>query len=278
MLYPNDYLPHQKPSPPAIGSETAKYLQRRLGYEPLPPREGNGKRFTWWQLAVLDWIQKWRAGVGLMPRYVAHGKLLEMGCASGGRLLALRQLGWQQLSGIELVLPAAERARAEGFSVVHGQVEDTLGQYPDRDLDVIISSMVLEHLHDPFQVVETVARKLKPGGQFVFSTVVRDGLDARMFRDYWSGFDLPRHMVYFKRKDLYEMLEKHFEKIEVFHQNAPIDFIRPAVSRKSEGTGRIVDDLVLKVARSSMATPIGLLLAWLGLTCRVSIRCQRKHE
>jgi SAM-dependent methyltransferase len=217
-------------------------------------------------------------GVNLIPAYVAQGKLLEIGCASGGRLLSLRRLGWQHLLGIELGPAAAERARAEGISVVTGQVEDKLCQYPDGEFDVIISSMVLEHLYNPFQVVEIVAQKLKPGGQFIFSTVIRDGLDAKIFRDYWSGFDFPRHMIYFQKCDLYDMLKGQFEKIETFHQNAPIDFVRSAVSRKIEGKGTITNDLILRVARSRLATSIGLLLAWFGLTCRISVRCRTKHK
>jgi len=277
-LYPEDYLPHQKPTASTIKSGAARCLQGRLGYESLEPAAGDGKGFDWRQLAVLDWIRNWQMGVNLIPTYVTQGKLLEIGCASGGRLLALRRLGWQQLFGIELVPAAAERARAEGFSVITGQVEDTLSQYPDEEFDVIISSMVLEHLYNPFQVVQIVAKKLKPGGQFIFSTVIRDGLDARIFRDYWSGFDFPRHMIYFQKSDLYGMLKGQFEKIEIFYQNAPIDFVRPAVSRKDEGKGTITDNLILKVARSPLATSIGLLLAWSGLTCRVSLRCLKKHE
>ena len=277
-LYPEDYLPHRKPTAVTIKPGAAKFLQRRLGYEALEPDTEERKGCDWRQLAVLDWIRSWKMGINLIPAYVVQGKLLEIGCASGGRLLSLRRLGWQQLYGIELVPAAAERARAEGFSVISGQVEDTLSQYPDAEFDVIISSMVLEHLYNPFQVVQIAAKKLKPGGQFIFSTVVRDGLDFKIFRDYWSGFDFPRHMIYFQKSDLHDMLKGHFEKIEIFHQNAPIDFVRPAVSRRDEGKGTIIDALILKVARSSLATSIGLLLAWFGLTCRVSLHCQRKYE
>lgn len=275
-LYPNDYSPHQAPAAAPIGSGTARFLRKRLGYRALEPEPQTGKGSKWRQLAVLDWIRNWQQGVILMPTYVAGGKLLEIGCASGGRLLTLHRLGWQDIHGIELVPAAAERARAEGLSVTTGQVEDALSQYPDGEFDVVIASMVLEHLHDPYQVLKQVARKLKPGGQFVASTVVRDGLDARMFRDYWSGFDFPRHMVYFRKSDLLELLESSFEKIELFYQSAPIDFVRPAVSRKNEGKGTAADDAILWVARSSLAPSLGLCLAWLHLTSRISFRCQRR--
>lgn len=276
-IYPDDYLPHQKPTVATTKSGVARFLQRRRGYVSLRYDDEGSHRFDWRQMAVLDVLWNWMVGVDLVPVYIEQGKLLEVGCGSGALLLWLRSLGWTHLTGVELVPTAAESARAEGLSVLCGPVEDILSQFSDREFDVIISSMVLEHLHQPFAVVELVSEKLKPGGQFIFSTVVRDGLDSRIFQDYWSGFDFPRHMIYFQKSDLYDLLKDRFEEIEIFHQNAPIDFVRPANARKEEGKGTTTDDLILRVASSPLAKYIGLILAWSGLTCRVSIRCRRKH-
>ena len=88
-----------------------------------------------------------------------------------------------------------------------------------------------------------------------------DSLDAKIFRDYWGGFDFPRHMVYFKKNDLLGMLKDQFENIQIFHQNAPIDFVRPAISRKKEGKGSIKDSLILALVRSPFSTPFELIIA-----------------
>jgi SAM-dependent methyltransferase len=277
-LYPEDYLPHQKPSASVIKAGAARFLRRHLGYHSLMPDDLDKMQFDWHQLPLFDWVRKWQIAVDLIPVYIENGKLLEIGSASGARLLSLRRLGWQHLHGIELVPAAVERARAEGFEVICDQVEDALDQYSDGEFDVIISSMVLEHLYNPFQVVQMVAKKLKPGGQFIFSTVIRDSLDAKIFRDYWSGFDFPRHMIYFQKSDLIDMLRNQFEKITILHQSAPIDFIRPPLSRKEDGKGTLIDDLMLSIARSPLASSISLIFAVFGLTCRVSIYCYRKNQ
>jgi SAM-dependent methyltransferase len=214
------------------------------------------------------------AGVELIPAFVLGGRLLEIGCAKGDRLETLRDWGWGHVEGIELVAPAAGQARARGFSVRCEPVETSLSHYPDGRFDVIVSSMVLEHLHNPFSVVRDIARKLKPGGEFLFSTVTRDGLDSRLFGPYWAGYDFPRHMVYFRNSDLREMLDDDFTQVELFWQNEPVDYVRSATWRRPEG--RFSDRLLGAVARSPLGWLLGAVLARLGRTTRVSVRCRKK--
>ncbi|SNQ62983.1 class I SAM-dependent methyltransferase [Candidatus Methanoperedens nitratireducens] len=219
--------------------------------------------------------QLWKNGIALVPQYVPNGKLLEIGCASGDRLISLRSLGWQHLYGIELVPAAVEKARVEGFSVDCGPVEEVLHNYPDKYFDVIISSMVLEHLYNPFKVVQIIASKLKPGGQFLFSTISRDSLDAKIYGAYWAGFDFPRHMVHFRNKDILDMIKDYFTKIKIYHQAAPIDFIRSSKWRRDDRCCTVVDKIVLTIGESRLIY-IAMMLSWLGFTCRVSVHCQRK--
>ncbi len=277
-LYPNDYQPHTDSSPQLERTErrpgSIRYLQQSLGYRHLHTN-GVGGKFDWRSLSLFDPFRRWNNGVALLPEFVPEGKLLEVGCASGGRLSALRDLGWTDLHGIELVPAAAERARSLGFTIACGLTEDLLGSYPDQHFDVIVSSMVLEHLQNPFAVVRQIARKLKPGGQFLLSTINRDSLDAKLFGNYWAGFDFPRHLVYPRTKDLRELLAESFERIEVFHQSAPIDFLRSSSWRLADGNGRMLDSIIVKAGSSLPANAISQLLAWLHLTCRVSIRCRR---
>jgi SAM-dependent methyltransferase len=214
------------------------------------------------------------AGIQLIPNYVAEGRLLEIGCAKGDQLQSYQAQGWTRLQGIELTEQAATQAQQRGFSVLCERVETALDRLADESFDVIVSSMVLEHLHDPFAVVRTIARKLKPGGQFLFSTVTLDSLDARWFGKYWGGYDFPRHMVYLRLADIEGMVAADFEQVERFHQNAPVDFLRPAIWRAPEK--RLSDRLIARLARAGIGVTIGEILARSGQTCRVSFRCRRK--
>lgn len=287
-IYPRDYSPHAVPGTTPVwhvSPRQAEYMRRHLGYGRLASNVQYGHdwrsrlrlRTRLRSLVELDRIWKWRMGVALIPYYVPGGKLLEIGCAAGTQLLFFRQIGWEHLYGVELVADVAEIAWARGFSVESGPIETVLDNYPDEHFDVVFSTMTLEHMYDPFQVVRDIARKLKPGGQFLCSTIVRGSLDEKRYGRYWLHYDFPRHMVYFRKTDLYEMLEDRFELIECFHQGAPQDFIWGATWRHEyDGKSDLIDRIVLKLDRSRTAQAINMYLAWLGLTSRVSFRCRRK--
>ena len=256
---------------PPTPSEMEVFLQQQMGYRHLKsPALSPGSSLSRRLIRQCRRV----AGIDLVPYYVPGGRLLEIGCATGDRLQSYRERGWEYLAGIELTEQAATQAQQRGFSVVCEQVETALNKLTDGSFDVIVSSMVLEHLYDPFTIVRTIARKLKPGGQFLFSTVTVDGLDARLFGKYWSGYDFPRHMVYLRMTDIHEMVSEDFARVECFHQNAPIDFLRPAMWRRSEK--KLSDRLIARLAKARVAPLIGEVLARKGQTSRVSFRCRRK--
>jgi 2-polyprenyl-3-methyl-5-hydroxy-6-metoxy-1,4-benzoquinol methylase len=272
-LYPATYSPHaaiNRAPVKRLSPGKLRYLRRSLYYTHLPQETGSI------DLTNLPFLNKFHFGVNLVPSFVEKGKLLEIGCANGERLMELRNLGWQNLYGIELMPEAVAIARNEGFSVECGQIEETIENYPNNYFDVIITSMVVEHLFNPFDIFHRISRKLKPGGQLLFSTVVRDSLDGKFFKQFWAGFDFPRHMVFFKKNDLLSTLVNDFDHIESFHQNAPIDFKRSTALKIGLKKGTLLDKMILALAQSRIANQIGRPLAWLGLTTRISVRCTKK--
>lgn len=265
--YPSEYAPHAAVGTfdPPLDARTMTFLRTKLGYPRVPLPAVRAPR--WWQ--------RWRSGVDLIPHWVADGSLLEIGAASGGRLRALRELGWPHLTGIELMPAAAGIARADGFDVRIGTAESVIQTFPDAAFDVVIASFVLEHLYDPFQLVNEVTRVLKPGGEFLFSTITRDSIEARTWGKYWGGFDFPRHLVYFGTRDLRQMLENDFHEIEEYRHHAPQDFSRSAWWRLMERRN-LVDRIVGRLVKTAAGKALGQGLAWAGLTSRISIRSRRR--
>jgi len=264
-FYPTSYLPHRNNT--ASASTYQDSAVPSLGMRLV------SRGMTLLRRVLLG---NWEKGCDLIPKYIPGGKVLEIGCANGARLASLRTLGWQDLQGVELVEQAAQLARDQGLAVTTGRIEDHLSSLENASLDVVVCSMVLEHLANPFEIVCLIADKLKPGGQFLFSTIVCDSLDAKLYGKFFAGYDFPRHLVYFRKRDLQQMLEPHFMEIASFYQNAPIDYVRSSCWRVENGEGTRFDRLVLRFGASRLASWVGLLLAQSGRTCRASFRCRKK--
>jgi 2-polyprenyl-3-methyl-5-hydroxy-6-metoxy-1,4-benzoquinol methylase len=247
------------------------YLIHGLGYRQL---EGSSlsERVTARLGSRLSYLARWQACCDLVPHFRSGGILLEIGCGNGGYLRRLRELGWKNLQGVELVPRAAAAARSLGFEVQEASVEEALKMYPDEHFDVIVSSMVMEHLLNPFETAKLIGNKLKPGGELLFSTVIRDSLDGYMFGPYGVSYDFPRHMVFFRKNDLNEMLEEHFDVIRSCHQSTPIDFQRPARLR-----GAPVDAYIGRFFHSAAGIWLVRRLAQFKLMGRVSYRCRRTY-
>lgn len=217
----------------------------------------------------------WRrmADIRMIPVYVENGTIMEVGCGNGGYLRYMKSLGWNRVQGVELVSSAVQVAREGGVDVACGRAEDALVRYPDGHFDVIVAAMVLEHMVDPFSFVQLVARKLKSGGQFLGSTVIRDSLDGRVHSAYAVAFDFRRHMLYFTKADLRDLLARSFASVRLTHQSAPVDFVRPAKWRVERGSARWIDRALIAGDRAGLPRLLTPALAMLGLTGRVSFSC-----
>lgn len=140
------------------------------------------------------------------------GRLLDVGCATGAFLNAMRGYGWE-VAGVELNPEAAAYARQTyGLTIYTGVLEEA--PLPDKSLDVITLWDVWEHVLDPSVTLNIIRRLLKPGGWVVISTPNPLGLEARLFGDCWAGWDRPRHLHLFSPAVLRAYLQRTgFERI-----------------------------------------------------------------
>jgi O-antigen biosynthesis protein len=105
--------------------------------------------------------------VSLIP--AGTGRILEIGCGAGmtGRLL--KELGFQEVVGVELVEKVAREATPYYDRVIVDDVEKAALPYEKGYFDCILYGDVLEHLVDPWKVLKEHRSLLKPGGIIVCS-------------------------------------------------------------------------------------------------------------
>jgi SAM-dependent methyltransferase len=132
-----------------------------------------------------------------------RGRLLDVGCGSGGDLVQMREAGWEGV-GLELDPGAAAAARGRGFQVVEGQAEqlpESLGRF-----DAITLFHTLEHFWDPLAVLRAVRERLAAGGVALVRVPNFGCLEARWFGPDWFPLEVPRHLNFFVPRTLAALL------------------------------------------------------------------------
>lgn len=144
-----------------------------------------------------------RAKAGLERRSVrqlseflnAPRRVLDVGCATGELLLAIRAAGNPNVTGVETSRQASSIARSRGLAVFHGELSDA--HFDDQSFDTVLLSHTLEHVADPVAFMREVWRILAPEGVVLLWLPNVDSVEARLLGRYWIGYDAPRHLTTF---------------------------------------------------------------------------------
>jgi 2-polyprenyl-3-methyl-5-hydroxy-6-metoxy-1,4-benzoquinol methylase len=241
-------------------------LARRFGYElrQLSPLADF--------IPGLLWRNKLR--LAHVPRFVSDGRLLDIGCAWGGYLWRMQELGWE-VYGIELNATAARYAREDlGLANVRsGSFADL--DFPDGAFDVVHMSMVLEHLYDPAEALHRINKLLRSNGQFILSVPDISGFEARLFRDKCYTLQVPQHLSHFSPETVTRFLHQAgFAVEEILHQRARKDFLQSAEYLENKTLARVLKD---SLVRGAVLGPLVGILAALGKTSRMSIFARKER-
>ena len=153
-------------------------------------------------------------GTRLPP--LAPGRMIEIGCASGGFMHQMAQQGWD-VSGIEFSAAAAGHARDLGYPVHTGPIESAPD--PAAPVDLVVGWMVLEHLHAPVKALRRLRQWARPGGWLVLSVPNASSWEFRVFKDSWYALQLPTHLYHFTPPSLAAVLRMGGWRVErIFHQ------------------------------------------------------------
>ncbi len=96
-------------------------------------------------------------------------KILDVGCGNGVFASAIKKTNAAEVWGIELMEQEAIKAEGIVHKIFVGPCEEHIDALPDNYFDAIFFNDVLEHLVDPYLVLEKVKRKLSPEGVVISS-------------------------------------------------------------------------------------------------------------
>jgi SAM-dependent methyltransferase len=215
--------PAQLPQAGDWWSEQRKFVKRRSGL----------KRFRKPLQNFLFGEQKQRL-IRQTRKVVPAGKLLDIGCGTGKLLKIARQ--WYDCEGVEPSERAANECRQNGFRVRSGFFEDV--QLPPASYDIAIMDAVLEHVHDPVQVLRKVYEVLRPDGVIAVKVPKLDGPAHRVHGREWNGFRVGFHTYLFTGRTLTGVLNRAgFDVLNRPKRDRPLDDLLLLWGRKRPETG-----------------------------------------
>lgn len=143
-------------------------------------------------------------------------RVLELGCGNGATLHWLKAERKANFThGVELFEPMAQEASQYVDEVTLGNAEQLLPSWKAEQYDLILCLDVLEHLVDPWMVIDECARLLKPGGTLIASipnirtAVVMYKLLFKGEFEYANQGIMDRtHVRWFTRKSAWRLLQR----------------------------------------------------------------------
>lgn len=155
-----------------------------------------------------------------LQRFVTHGRLLEIGCATGEFLQLAAQAGFQ-VTGVEPDPQTSALARDRyRLDVTTGTLLEAA--YPANQFDVVVMLHVLEHLDSPRQTLQEVHRLLNPGGILLIETPNIETIWFQLLRTRWRQL-IPDHYFFFTPRTLGRLLEiTGFRPLEIKSVGKPM--------------------------------------------------------
>jgi 2-polyprenyl-3-methyl-5-hydroxy-6-metoxy-1,4-benzoquinol methylase len=139
-----------------------------------------------------------------------QGKLLDVGSGTGSFVNEMKQNGWQA-TGLE----PSEAAREIAKKTFHCELKNTdeFFRLPLNSYDVITLWHVLEHVHDLHSYVMQLRNLLKQSGSLIIAVPNYTSYDASVYKEYWAGYDVPRHLYHFSPLSMEYLAERNEMKI-----------------------------------------------------------------
>jgi len=139
--------------------------------------------------------------------------VLDIGSGTGYFPAYLRLKGWE-CRGIEKSPEAREYARTRNN--IDLLTPDKLYSIEIASIDIVTLWHVLEHLYDPGKYLDSVFSILKEKGFLVIAVPNHISYDARIYREFWAAWDVPRHLWHFNRGTIQLLCRKYgFELVSV---------------------------------------------------------------
>lgn len=155
-----------------------------------------------------------------------YKRVLDVGCGEGKSAYYLKENGATYVAGVEINSQAASVARVIMDDVWEGSVEEII-PFQQGQFDLIICSDILEHLVNPWKVLELLKTILAADGYLLasipnlrYAPVLYELLIKGLFRYTTSGVLDSTHLRFFTRSTMKSMIEE--SSFEIVRWGRPV--------------------------------------------------------
>lgn len=149
---------------------------------------------------------RFRRELTFFRKHCPSGKVLDVGCSSGGFLhrLNLENPGRYEILGTDVSGPPLDYASSRGVPVLRESFLDS-DKLRNGEFEAVTFWAVLEHLENPRAFVEKAVRLLRPGGQLFVLVPNTESLASRVLGINYR-YVYEQHLNYFTRTTLLRLL------------------------------------------------------------------------
>lgn len=142
-----------------------------------------------------------------------RGNILDYGCGTGIFIEKAKRKGWNVL-GIEPNEAARSHTSQKMQPFVYSDIKDIkLKKY----FHIITLWHVLEHISDLPDTLKKLKKLLHPDGKIIIAVPNTGSWDAQYYKEYWAGYDVPRHMYHFTQSSMNNLLSQHKLKLDAYY-------------------------------------------------------------
>lgn len=189
-----------------------------------------GKQRSFFHL-VYNFIRKlmFRKKYQIICKYKKQGDILDIGCGTGALLEYIAQKkGWNAFGIEPNEIAFNSISNKDNISIYLSDKDEALST---KKFDFISMWHVLEHVTEIDDRLTYIKNNLKKDGVLLIAVPNKNSFDARYYKDYWAGYDVPRHLYHFSHQSVALLLRQYGFELTHIH---PLVFDSYYVSLLSE--------------------------------------------
>jgi len=162
---------------------------------------------------IYHWVRKIMLGkkYRLIKHETPHKKLLDVGCGTGYFLDYMKNKNYQ-IYGVEKEKDAREFA-INNFNIPVTSPDNFLNQSQNEQYGIITLWHVLEHIQNFNAYLKSIHNNLNKSGILIIALPNHKSYEAKYYKQYWAGYDVPRHLWHFSPNTLERLIKTHGFKI-----------------------------------------------------------------